>query len=717
MAVIRDRIGIFGGFGQSKHEIVSEVLLPYTERSMPLQGGFLIVADDDLQGRPSGLLGRVTLAVPVGDLFSPAGEDYLIEMIRLGYGIPEEVKKSRLRYRISLRLLGQVSENEDGTFAYAPSIRKMPHVGASVGFPSEELQLFIGRGCANPADDPGPEIGHLAIGSLSLDGSENARGRKSPVHFRMDSLVGRRTAVFARAGMGKSNFVKVLLSRLYTTPNVEMPGVLVLDPEGEYAFRNASEPGLLDVPGIKEKVLVYTYRQMNEEYQPYVKGNLKINLADLPAIDVVNTLISPTKQDTVFANTLRSLTEERWTDLVKLLEKDGYRSSHNDISRITGKKKSGQDGYDVVIGAIVNNLVPAIQRLHNGRSTLINGTVKGLLEGKIVILDLSLVSGDDARFIASAIMNRIFANNQKAYTETHSSRKKGPRMIRCLSVMEEAQFYLGEASLREDSPIVRWFKEGRKFQLGSIIVTQQPGAIGAELISQCDNFFVFHLLNQEDLNALERANIHYAGDITTSIGHEPIPGNCYLWSSRGLSFVTCAHIVHFADLVGDVSIRGDALERIPGPVVRQAREVSLPVQEVQVGVTELDVYLEKAVVYMLEKDEHLYIFKVSVLNGGGASEPLVAASEKYFQDRLLETLKKGRASHKLSEENYQLLASSGGLNLSLIIPALQRRGLMPSVWKGEDGSKHSPFVLFYRDRFKKAKQAELLGALELEAMR
>ncbi len=45
------------------------------------------------------------------------------------------------------------------------------------------------------------------------------------VKFPVESLVSRRTFVFARAGFGKSNLNKLLFSKLYeTTPTVEKRG-------------------------------------------------------------------------------------------------------------------------------------------------------------------------------------------------------------------------------------------------------------------------------------------------------------------------------------------------------------------------------------------------------------------------------------------------------------------------------------------------------------
>lgn len=569
MPLFRERIGIFRGYGDSQYELLSELLIPYYAHRTPLQGGYLVIGMEDFDGREGGILGRVVRAVPQGDLLAVAGEEYLMDLMRLGKNLPEQVLQSRLRYRVTLRLLGQLfpAYPTDGSvdatasssapaapLQFTPSVRMMPHLGAAVGYPADEVLDLIARGCTSTESDPGQEIGHLAVGDLTFDGSARVRSKNFPVHFRMDALTGRRTAVFARAGMGKSNFVKVLLSRLCQSPG-EKSGTLIIDPEGEYAMANASEPGLLDVPWLRDRVVLFTDRSdYDSRYAPFITGGCRVNFSDLSPFDVVANAIPVEKQESVFANLIRGLDKGAWIRLIELLAQKRYKANPLDVGTIVGraaKRPANPTGEDVSVSAIINNLVPPIQRLHDPKSVLLRETLQALRDGRIVILDISLLGSMDARTLVAWVMNSVFSHNQRHFTG--ASRPGEPdraALIPTLCILEEAQFYLGGRDLQEDSPFVRWFKEGRKYKLGSVLVTQQPGAVGAELISQCDNFFVFHLLSQIDLEALGRANMHYTRDIITAIGSEPIPGNCYLWSSRGLSFVTCGRILAFSELVG-----------------------------------------------------------------------------------------------------------------------------------------------------------------------
>ena len=56
------------------------------------------------------------------------------------------------------------------------------------------------------------------------------------------------------------------------------------------------------------------------------------------------------------------------------------------------------------------------------------------------------------------------------------------------------------------------------------MITQRPGSIPNKILSQGDNWFLFHLLPAGDLTAVRRANAHYSDDLLSVLLHEPIHG-------------------------------------------------------------------------------------------------------------------------------------------------------------------------------------------------
>ena len=132
-------------------------------------------------------------------------------------------------------------------------------------------------------------------------------------------------------------------------------------------------------------------------------------------------------------------------------------------------------------------------------------------------------------------------------------------------------------NLDDRDVFVRWVKEGRKYGLGCILVTQQPSSISSQIISQGDNFFVLHLLNDSDLQTLKRFNAYYSDEILSYIRSEPIPGNCYFWSAPNQPFVLPARVCNFESVckplatpVKTTVIDTTLLENLTAKALRQA---------------------------------------------------------------------------------------------------------------------------------------------------
>lgn len=122
------------------------------------------------------------------------------------------------------------------------------------------------------------EIGFLPFGEFVYAG-DNPRAHPEDwmvvlqpailPRFEASHLVSRRTFVFARAGFGKSNLIKLLFSRLYAgdpvlpSRNGPVPvGTIIFDPDGEYFWPDSSgRPGLTDVPGLTDRTVVFTSRR------------------------------------------------------------------------------------------------------------------------------------------------------------------------------------------------------------------------------------------------------------------------------------------------------------------------------------------------------------------------------------------------------------------------------------------------------------------------
>lgn len=89
--------------------------------------------------------------------------------------------------------------------------------------------------------------------------------------------------------------------------------------------------------------------------------------------------------------------------------------------------------------------------------------------------------------------------------------KEGGRLRPLLLVMEEAHSYLNDSFQGAASSIVqRIVKEGRKYGIGAMIVSQRPSEINPTILSQCGTFFAMRLSNHTDRS-------HITGAITDNL--------------------------------------------------------------------------------------------------------------------------------------------------------------------------------------------------------
>jgi DNA helicase HerA-like ATPase len=528
-------VGIFRGFQQGGLEFHADLVLPYRNdfQNIPMHGHFVLV---QLETPDEAVLGRIASFSSEGKLSFGSGEEFNIRAIREDRPVPEDLREQYLKYRVNIRVLG-VERRSGSSLTFVPSHRRLPHVGSPVAFPSQDvLREIAGHNI------PGAPIGHLAFGEYVYAGDNKSVEihdwmqvvrPETQVCFPIESLVSRRSFVFARAGFGKSNLNKLLFSTLYRqTPMVEkragkkVPvGTVIFDPDGEYFWPDdKGRPGFCDVPELVDKLVVFTSRQNpSPYYQSFVAGGIRLDIRRLRPGDVIAIAVSPERQDQQNVRKLRSLSQERWERLVNLIDQNGNAAPLDDICELLDLDSERQEAEALAARA---NMTGIVKMLHDRSSQLMDMLVHALSQGKLCVIDVSQMRGGQALVLSGLILRRIFDRNQQEFTSAD------PKTIPTIAVVEEAQSVLSENASASE-PYIAWVKEGRKYDLGAVLITQQPGSIPVEILSQGDNWFIFHLLSAADLVSLKKANSHFSDDLLSSLLNEPIPGQGVFWSSVG----------------------------------------------------------------------------------------------------------------------------------------------------------------------------------------
>lgn len=528
----RDKvIGVFRGFSEGGLEFHADLVLPYRSdfQSIPMHGQFLLV---QLETEDEAVLGRITSLSSAGKLSSGVGEEFNVRAMQEERTVPEDLREKYLKYKVDIRVLGVIRLN-DKDLHFLPSHRRLPHVGSPVAFLDDEvLREIVGH---NQNAEP---IGHFALGEyVYCDASPHAwiepgmqiKNPEVMVKFPVQHLVSRRSFIFARAGFGKSNLNKLLFSELYReTPVVEKRkglqapvGTLLFDPDGEYFWPDdKGRPGLCDVSHLEDKLVVFTNRHNPSAfYQSFVAGGIRLDIRRLRPGDVISIAISPEKQEQQNVVKLRGLSMDGWSRLIDLIYRDGNRADENEIAEIIHVQEGSVEAI-----AARSHMTNIVRMLHDPGSTLLDKLLESLSVGKLCVVDISQMRGNQGLILSGILLRKIFDHNQEQFTAAN------PKTIPTIAVVEEAQSVLNERA-SGSGPYIEWVKEGRKYDLGAVLITQQPGSIPNEILSQGDNWFLFHLLSASDLQNIKSANAHFSSDILSGLLNEPIPGQGVFWSS------------------------------------------------------------------------------------------------------------------------------------------------------------------------------------------
>jgi energy-coupling factor transporter ATP-binding protein EcfA2 len=112
----------------------------------------------------------------------------------------------------------------------------------------------------------------------------------------------------------------------------------------------------------------------------------------------------------------------------------------------------------------------------------------------ITILDLSGVPSDILQTTIGALLRILY---EALFWGRNLS--QGGRHRPLLVVMEEAHIYLNnDSNSMASTTVKRIVKEGRKYGIGAMIVSQRPSEIDPTILSQCGTFFALRLANSSD---------------------------------------------------------------------------------------------------------------------------------------------------------------------------------------------------------------------------
>ena len=388
----------------------------------------------------------------------------------------------------------------------------------------------------------GAEEDQIEIGTLSS--AENI-----VVRLSLDALVTRHSAIVGSTGSGKSTTVASLLrSVVRTAENVSASGarILLLDVHGEYSAALgdlAKTFSASPLPG-EEPLFVPYWALEAGELLDFVAGSLSDN-----HLIAFTDKIQELKESRLGAGPLpgldpRSLTVD--SPVPFSLKKLWYDLIDFETATFTGQQRD-QPALEAAgdpatltpprytphamgaAGPFLNQAAKGIRRqLNLLRSRLLDRRYDFILHpgpwepdlGGQTAQDLDTLLGGwlghdrpitilDLSGVPSSVLVRLIGSILRiVYEALYWSREKteGGILRPLLVVMEEAHRYVGPDSGNVAADVVkRIAKEGRKYGVGAMLVSQRPSEIDETILSQCGTLIALRLSNPADRGRVKGA--------------------------------------------------------------------------------------------------------------------------------------------------------------------------------------------------------------------
>jgi uncharacterized protein len=422
---------------------------------------------------------------------------------------------------LTVQLIG---ESISGVFERGVS--QYPSIGDEVHLVSEEhLRSIYGTD-----SDTQVEVGRLASAETI------------PVKLDLDKLVTRHSAVVGSTGSGKSTTVASLM-RAIAGADVQgagaFPGarILLLDIHGEYAqaLGDVAQVFRINARTGERELLVPYWALEFEELMAFLAGTLPeerlmhfrdrivaLKAASLAKVPRPGANAASLTVDSPVPFSLNQLWYELIDEEVKTLEgpdrdQPALVAKGDPEKLVAPQYKPWSAGAKIVI----NPKAPGVRRaLDFLRSRLLDRRFDFLLhpgqwepdlagvpqrdldellsewlghDRPISILDLSGVP--------SAVLVRLVAALLRiVYDALFWSREKSEGGVNrpLLVVMEEAHVYLSDPEGPATAIVRRIAKEGRKYGIGAMVVSQRPSEVDESILSQCGTFVALRLANPGD---------------------------------------------------------------------------------------------------------------------------------------------------------------------------------------------------------------------------
>jgi len=335
------------------------------------------------------------------------------------------------------------------------------------------------------------QTGSATIGSLLTRAPDSV-----PIVLSVKDVVSTHIAIIASTGAGKSYLASVLIEELMQPNNKAC--VLIIDPHGEYStldqianFPQFSEQGNGRSSAYQAQVRVYKPEQVKVRVSSLNMGDMRHLLSEMTE-----------KQQYLLARAMREIQAKHantpWTvaDLKKAI-------------KAVSKSKNDEDGEGADDSGTVRALEWRLEQRFEHSFTFDDYQHLDLTEifkpGQCTVLQLNEIDERDQQVVVATLLRRL----NKARMDTERGKVQSGEFYLPYPVfvlLEEAHHFApGGIDVVSTSILKQVLAEGRKFGIGVGLISQRPGKLNADVLSQCQTQCIMRIVNEIDQKSVAAA--------------------------------------------------------------------------------------------------------------------------------------------------------------------------------------------------------------------
>ena len=408
---------------------------------------------------------------------------------------------------VQLTLVGTVGLTHDNQTNFSRSLVQVPEIDAICNILRDaQLQIFMNLLSAESNTQHSLDIGRYTI-------DENAKA-----YLNGNKLFQRHAAILGSTGSGKSWTVASILEQAAKLPSSSL---IVFDLHGEYRELTYARQLRVPVPeelGMADESLLFL---------PY----WLLNAEELQAMFIDRSEFSAHNQVMAFQDTVVSAKKQTLTDLGKAEVLSAFtldspvpfkidevlkEIENLNSQMVQGSKGEKQGPFYGQFSRLLLRLnskvsdkrygflfqAPDIEHAYEAMSKMVTRLMDYASDkAQIKVIDFSEVPADILPIIVGLVARILY--QVQFWTDRN---KRRPLALVC----DEAHLYLPKkdgknpAEQRAIENFEKIAKEGRKYGVALLVISQRPADVSSTILSQCNNVIALRLTNGEDQSTVRR---------------------------------------------------------------------------------------------------------------------------------------------------------------------------------------------------------------------